>query len=57
MKDVCKAHNRKVRCVETGQIFESATIAAKEMNLCQSHISAVCRGERKTHGGYHWEVV
>ncbi len=35
-------------------IFESATFAANALSLYQQHISRVCLGELKTHGGYGW---
>lgn len=55
--NVRKSSNIKVRCVETGEIFDSITIAAKEKNVNRVNISKVCRGERKTCGDYHWEVI
>ena len=48
---------KPVMCVETGKIFESATAASKEMSCGHSHISACCRGNQKTAGGYHWKYV
>ena len=50
-----KGCNKPVRCVETGEVFKSMKIAAKEMNVNASGISKVCCGERKTTGGYHFE--
>lgn len=55
--NVRKGANKPIRCVETGEVFDSATIAAKEKGLHIQNISAVCLGKRKTCGGYHWEVV
>ena len=52
-----KGNSKKIRCVETGKIFDSATIAAKEMSLDNSAISRVCNGKRKTAGGYHFEFL
>lgn len=52
-----RSHNKPVRCVETGEVFDSIIIAAKEKGLNQSNISKACRGKYKTCGGYHWEVV
>lgn len=56
--------SKKVRCIETGQIFENAGIAAKwaafvrERNYCdQDLIKQCCRGKQKTSYGYHWEWV
>lgn len=34
--------------------FESASEAAKELNISQAHISKCCCGSRKTAGGYRW---
>ena len=55
-KNIQKAHNIKVRCVETGEIFPSFVDAAKFVNKHKSGISACIRGKQKTCGGYHWEV-
>lgn len=52
-----KGNNKSVKCLETGQIFDSMTIAAKEMHLNRVRISEVCRRKRKTTGGYHFEFV
>ena len=52
-----KGNSKKIRCVETGKIFDSARIAAKEMSLNNSTISSVCNGKRKTAGGYHFEFL
>lgn len=49
---------RPVRCIETGEIFESFSAAAKANNLSSGDtISAVCKGKRTTAGGYTWELV
>ena len=53
-----KARNcKKVKCIETGQIFNSGKEAAEVMGLDASHISKVCRGKAKSHKGYHFEFV
>lgn len=38
-------------------VFHSATEAAKILNICHSCITDVCRGERKTAGGYKFEFL
>ena len=43
-----------VKCVETGESFESMSNAAQKMKTQVVHISECCRGKRKTAGGYHW---
>lgn len=55
---------KKVRCIETGQVFENAGVAAKwaafatERNYCNLDlIKQCCRGKQKTSYGYHWEWV
>ena len=51
---------RRVKCVETGQVFGSSNEAAvtflKKPKLGSS-ISQTCKGNRKTAGDYHWEYV
>ena len=37
--------------------FESASIAARELHICQAHISKCCLGSRKTAGGYRWSFA
>lgn len=49
--------SKPVKCLETGRIFDSLEIAARELNLYSSNISRVCKGERNTTGGYHWKLI
>ena len=37
------------------QEFESALKAAETLGLTAAHITAVCKEQRKTHGGFAWE--
>lgn len=50
-------HQKKVLCVETGEVFDSIADAARSKGLynSKSNISAVCKGKIKSFGGYHWE--
>lgn len=48
---------KPVRCVETGQTFDSIREAARQLNLYYSGVQAVCRGEYKTFHGYHFEFI
>lgn len=49
---------RKIECIETHKIFETMKDAADWANLKSiSGISRVCKGERKTAGGYSWRYV
>jgi superfamily II DNA or RNA helicase len=54
-------HKRKVRCIETGEIFESATAAAKWLGLGHDSVASCCRNRERGKiticGGYHWEYV
>lgn len=46
-------HNsKKILCLNTGEIFNSQSEAAKKLNLNQSHISQVCLKNRKHTRGY-----
>ena len=49
--------SKKVLCVETGEIFESAHEAQRKTGINQGSISAVCNGKLKTTGGYHWKFL
>lgn len=48
---------RAVRCIETGEIFDSIIKASEYINLDPANIGRCCNGKRKTAGGYHWEFV
>lgn len=48
---------KPVKCLETNEIYESATTAAKMFNISRSSISFCCEGKTNTGGGYHWEFV
>lgn len=46
----------KVRCIETGIIYNSANEAARSIGLkSHSGISGCCRKVQSIAGGYHWE--
>lgn len=57
MSEAHKDWSKKVLCVETGEIFESAKDAQRKTGIYQSSISNVCNGKLKTTGGYHWKFV
>lgn len=53
-----KNHKSKaVRCINTGEIFESQQIASKAKNVLQSKISLCCQGKRNHVHGLKWEYV
>lgn len=51
--------NKRVRCVETGEVFENSFRAAKECRHTAGNIrmAASPKYPRKTCMGYHWEFV
>lgn len=51
------ASRKKVRCIETGEVFSSMKDACEKYNISATHLSAVCRGRRKTAVSMHWEYV
>ena len=56
MSKKCKG-KRPVRCVETNEIFESITEAAKWAGVTFSTLSIAVDKNNRTAGGYHWEFV
>lgn len=48
---------KAVYCVELDRVFESQSIAAKELGLRQGNISSCLAGRLQTTGGYHWQWV
>lgn len=49
--------SKKVRCIETGIIYESVHEAARQTGISNGNISQCCNGKRKSAGGFHWEFV
>lgn len=47
----------KIRCVETGEIYENCADAARAIGIHRYGINNVINGKQKTAGGYHWERV
>ena len=52
-----KAQEKRVKCIETGEIFDSAYDVKRKTGLSQSHINECCNGKRKTCGKLHWQYV
>lgn len=52
-----KAHQKPVKCIETGIIYRSAEEAKRKTGICAGTIGRCCRktGFYKTAGGFHWE--
>ena len=57
MPDNGRHPKKKVRIVETGQIFESISDCARYLKSRTGDISACLKGKRKTSMGYHFEEV
>lgn len=51
----CNCRKRKVICVETEIIYDSATDASKILNCSRSQICNALKNSNLTAGGYHWE--
>lgn len=52
-----KLKRRMVLRVEDGQVFSSVSDAARSSETTSGHITSVCRGQRKTAGGYSWKYM
>lgn len=48
---------KKVICIETGEIFDSVTEAAKSVNGTRESIGRACRGLAKKSHGRHWRFA
>ena len=48
---------RKVRCIETGEVYNSQNEASRNLGVKQQAIGRVLKGELKQTGGYHFEYV
>ena len=46
-----------ILCVETNIKYDSLRDAFKLTNINFHHIAEVCKGKRKTAGGYHWKYI
>ena len=48
---------RKIKCLETGEVFESINAAARALGLSPGNVSAVIRGRIRTTKGYSFKEV
>ena len=54
-RDVLKSLRAiKCQCVETGEVFDSITEAAKAFGIDNSYIGKAVKGRTPTAGGFHW---
>lgn len=49
--------SRAVRCIETGEVFETQRAAAEAKGVLQSKISLCCQGKSNQTHGLRWEYV
>ena len=56
-KKIGEAQKKAVYCVELDKIFNSAKECANKLGIYSTGITAVCRGKRKTCGGYHFMYI
>ena len=54
-RNAADGHKKPVVCIETGVVYESIKDAFEKTGI--HHIYSVCKGNRKTAGGYHWEYI
>ena len=54
---MAKGKIRKIRCIETGEVYNSQNEAGKKLGVKQQAIAGVLKGKQKQTGGYHFEYV
>lgn len=52
-----RARGKKVRNIETGEVFNSLKEAGKTIKASSCHITTAARNHNRTCGGFHWEYV
>ena len=52
-----ECNSKPVRCVETGEIFNSLTDAANKHKVNLGGLSNCCKGKQDTCGGFHWQLL
>lgn len=55
MSEIIKS--RKVRCIDTGVVYNSCAEAGRLLNICSTHISGCCLGNRKTVNKMKFEYI
>jgi len=56
-KEMNEQRKRKVRCIETGAVYESITQAEKDTGISHVSITRNAHGKQLTAGGLHWEFI
>lgn len=49
--------SKKVKCLETGEVFDSTKEVERITGVYHGSISKVCNGKSKTAGNFHWKFV
>ena len=57
LKKGAEKKKRRVRNIETGEIFEYVKDAAKKYSVAETNISRACRVKTRTVRGYHFEYI
>ena len=57
LQDGINQNKKQVKCLDTGEIFESIAAAAKSKGLHTSGIAKAAKGFLKTSGKLHWQYV
>lgn len=47
--------SKRVKCITTGEVFNSISEAAKQKGICAPGITSACKGKYKHAGGLVWE--
>jgi hypothetical protein len=55
--DKIKTSNKRVMCVETGEVFESIKEANVKYGFNVANICACCKGRLKSANGFHWRYA
>ena len=56
-KNISKAMRKKVINLDTGEVFDSATLAAESVNRSTGAITHAVKGRSKSCGGYRWAYL
>ena len=57
LRDAKASKGKMVRCIETGEVYQSSVEASRTLGINRSNISSVCRGKLKSAGGFHFEYL
>lgn len=55
--DKIKTSNKRVMCVETGEVFDSIKEVNVKYGFHVANICACCKGRVKSANGYHWRYA